>query len=130
MSLNHPILEQSYNEIEKNDETYRLLTLKPKIAPVKVGVFPLINDEQLVDIAKKADRSLRSVDVLTFYDDGGTIGRRYARMDEIGTPFCVTVDHDTIDDMSVTVRQRDTKQQKRIAISDLPSYILEELEKG
>lgn len=117
------ILEQSYKEMKKSGEEYRLLKLKPVVAPIKTGVFPLVNDEKLVDMAISIDKDLRNSDVESYYDDGGTIGRRYARMDEIGTPFCITVDHDSLEDKSVTVRDRDTTKQERIKISEINSYI-------
>ncbi|MFO8078476.1 MAG: glycine--tRNA ligase [Thermoplasmatota archaeon] len=118
------ILEHNFMEIEKKGESYRLMTLSPSMAPIKTGVFPLINDTQLTSLAKQVDVSLREHGLLTYYDDGGTIGRRYARMDEIGTPFCITIDPDSIKDNTVTVRDRDTTEQKRIAISELSDYLL------
>jgi glycyl-tRNA synthetase len=117
------ILEHSYFEGKKSDEEYHILKLNPVVAPVKVGVFSLISDEKLIDIAKKIDSDLRNTGISTYYDESGTIGRRYARMDEIGTPFCVTVDHDTLDDKSVTVRDRDTTKQDRVKIKEVASFI-------
>jgi glycyl-tRNA synthetase len=117
------ILEHNFHEVEKKDESYRVMSLSPAMAPIKTGVFPLINDSRLTKIAKKVDVSLREHGLLTYYDDGGTIGRRYARMDEIGTPFCVTIDHDSLEDDAVTVRDRDSTEQKRIMISQLPDYL-------
>lgn len=117
------ILEHNYHEAKKKGEEYRILKLKPGVAPIKVGVFPLVNDDKLVGIAKKVDQSLRNAGVSTYYDDGGTIGRRYARMDEIGTPFCITVDHDTLEDNSVTVRDRDTTKQERVKIDSAAEKI-------
>ncbi len=117
------ILEQNYAEVKKKDEEYRLLKLKPEIAPIKVGVFPLVSDERLVKIAKIVDKNLRNAGIATYYDEGGTIGRRYARMDEIGTPFCVTIDHDTLKDKSVTIRDRDTTKQDREKIEDIIRHI-------
>jgi glycyl-tRNA synthetase len=117
------LLEHSYKEGVKNDEEYHLLGFNPGIAPIKTGVFPLIGDKKLVDLAKKIDFDLRIHGINTYYDDGGTIGRRYARMDEIGTPFCVTVDHDSLSDNKVTVRDRDTTEQKRVLISELSVYL-------
>jgi glycyl-tRNA synthetase len=119
------VLEHNYVETKKKGEEYRLLKLNTLVAPIKVGVFPLINDKKLVDIAKKIDVDLRNAGVSTYYDDGGTIGRRYARMDEIGTPFCVTVDHDTLKDNAVTVRDRDTTKQDRKKIKEIVNYFLE-----
>ena len=121
------ILEHSYHETRKKGEEYRLLKLKPCIAPIKTGVFPLVNDERLVEIAKKIDRDLRDAGIASYYDDGGTIGRRYARMDEIGAPFCITVDHDTLKDNTVTIRDRDTTKQERKKIEDIIKYITSEI---
>jgi len=116
------VLEHNYVETKKKDEEYTLLKLNPLVAPIKVGVFPLIGDDKLVRIAKKIDEDLRNVGISTYYDDGGTIGRRYARMDEIGTPFCITVDNDTLKDKTVTIRDRDTTKQERIKIDEIVSY--------
>ncbi|HEC89563.1 MAG TPA: glycine--tRNA ligase [Thermoplasmatales archaeon] len=117
------ILEHSFYETEKNNEIYRILKLKPIIAPIKTGVFPLVNDEKLVSIAKKIDKTLRDNGIQTYYDNSGSIGRRYARMDEIGTPFCITIDYDTLNDNSVTIRDRDTTKQERIPIDNIVEYI-------
>jgi glycyl-tRNA synthetase len=121
------ILEHSFSEGKKSDEEYRILKLNPVVAPIKVGIFPLISDRKLIDIAKKIDHDLRITNISTYYDEGGTIGRRYARMDEIGTPFCITVDHDTINDKSVTVRDRDTTKQVRIKIKKLNEFFEKKL---
>jgi glycyl-tRNA synthetase len=119
----YSLLEQSYHEGVKNNETYHRLTFVPKIAPIKTGVFPLMNDERLTSLAKRIDGSLRKEGILTYYDDGGTIGRRYARMDEIGTPYCITIDHETLSDHQVTLRDRDSTEQQRIPITDLSSTL-------
>jgi glycyl-tRNA synthetase len=103
------------------------LKLNPKVAPIKAGVFPLIGDENLIKIAKILDRDLRKAGISTFYDESGTIGRRYARMDEIGTPFCITIDHDSLNDNQVTVRNRDTTKQERIKIQDIIPYMKEKI---
>ena len=121
------ILEHNYVETRKKDEEYRLLKLHPFIAPIKVGVFPLVNDEKLIKIAKEIDDTLRNSDVITYYDEGGTIGRRYARMDEIGTPFCITVDYDTLNDKKVTIRYRDTTKQIRVKIEKISKNVLESI---
>ena len=80
-----------------------------------------------MNVAKKIDTDLRNAGISTYYDEGGTIGRRYARMDEIGTPFCITVDHDTLKDYTVTIRYRDTTKQKRKKIEELVSYLKEKI---
>lgn len=121
------ILEHNYYETEKRGEEYRVLRLKPRVAPIKVGVFPLVNDKRLVAIAREIDQSLREEEIATYYDDSGTIGRRYARMDEIGTPFCVTVDHQTLEDDTVTIRDRDTTKQERKKREELVEYIKERI---
>lgn len=118
------ILEHNYREIKKKGEEYRLLKLNALVAPIKVGVLPLISDERLVKVAKEIDKNLRNAGIATYYDEGGTIGRRYARMDEAGTPFCVTIDHDTLEDNTVTIRERDTTEQERKKIGDICKYIL------
>jgi glycyl-tRNA synthetase len=122
------VLEHSYHEGKKKDEEYRVLKLNATVAPVKVGVLPLVSDGALVKIAVDIDKKLRDAVISTYYDDGGSIGRRYARMDEIGTPFCVTVDHDTLKDKTVTIRDRDTTKQVRKKMDDLVDYIKTELE--
>jgi glycyl-tRNA synthetase len=122
------LLEHNYKEETKNEEEYRLLSLPANMAPVNVGVFPLISDEKLIKQAKQIDKTLRENDIFTQYDDGGSIGRRYARMDEIGTPFCVTVDFDTVDDQKVTIRDRDTTEQIRVSINKIVETIKKRLE--
>lgn len=117
------ILEHSYVETEKRGEKYNLLRLPAYIAPIKAGVFPLVNDDRLCKIAKEIEREMRLEGLQVFYDDTGSIGRRYARMDEIGTPFCITVDFTTLEDDTVTVRYRDTTEQERIKRKDVPSFI-------
>jgi len=121
------ILEHNYNETKKKGEEYRVLSFNPLVAPIKVGVFPLIGDGRLVKIAREIDQNLRAASISTYYDENGTIGRRYARMDEVGTPFCITVDHDTLKDNTVTVRDRDTTKQVRKKIEEITQYIQENI---
>jgi len=121
------VLEHNYKELKKNKEEYTMLTLKPEIAPIKVGVFPLTGDASLTKVAVEIDTKLRNAGIATYYDDGGTIGRRYARMDEIGTPFCITVDHDSLKDHRVTIRDRDTTKQERIHLKDIVSVMKEKI---
>ncbi|MFH2085779.1 MAG: glycine--tRNA ligase [bacterium] len=108
-----------------NDETNHRIVLKlaPALAPYTVAVFPLLrNNEELVGKAKTIFDDLKKT-YRTAWDDRGNIGKRYFYQDEMGTPFCVTVDHQTLDDSSVTIRDRDTTKQERISIDKLPSYI-------
>lgn len=102
-----------------------VLHLHPKLAPYKVGVFPLINKEALPDTAKALHASLKEVGLTSFYDKSGSVGRRYARADEIGIPYCLTVDFESLDDKSITIRDRDSMEQKRIKIEDAPSIIVD-----
>ncbi|AEF96636.1 glycine--tRNA ligase [Methanotorris igneus] len=117
--ITYCLLEHAYKEEE--DRVY--LDLKPSIAPIKVGVFPLVNRDGMPEIAKKIRDMLRENGIIAEYDDSGAIGRRYMRMDEIGTPFCVTVDGDTLKDNTVTVRERNTREQVRVKIDELVDYI-------
>jgi glycyl-tRNA synthetase len=103
-----------------------VLRLDPRLAPVKVAVLPLSRNEQLSPKARDLATELRkrwNVD----FDDAGAIGRRYRRQDEIGTPYCVTIDFETLDDQAVTVRERDTMQQERIGLDALPGWLAQRL---
>jgi len=123
------ILEHTFKQVTKKGEQYHLLGLPAHIAPISAGVFPLISDESLVEQAKMIDQELRNHGIPTYYDEGGTIGRRYARMDEVGTPFCITVDHETLETGTVTVRNRDTTKQQRIKNTHLTHYFIQHLVK-
>ena len=94
----------------------------PKIAPITAAVFPLFNKDGMPEIAEKIVKDLKNK-FSTFYDAGGSIGKRYRRQDEAGTPFGITVDHDTLTDNSVTLRDRDTMEQKRISIDLISNEI-------
>ncbi len=102
------------------------LKLKPSLAPIKVGVFPLVNKDGMPEVAEKLYADLRRT-YISQYDAKQSIGKRYARMDEAGTPFCVTVDGDTLKDQTVTIRDRDTAQQERVALDKVKAYIGEKL---
>jgi len=99
-----------------------VLGLHPEIAPYKAAILPLSKKEELTSIADKIRDEL-ALDFDVTYDETGSIGKRYRRQDEIGTPFCITVDFDTINDQAVTVRHRDSMKQERIAITQLGGYI-------
>jgi len=119
----YAIIEHSYMETEKEGEDYRVLKLRPSVAPIKVGVFPLMARDGLPEIARDIDMALRDRGLRTYYDEGGTVGRRYARMDEIGTPWCVTVDYESKDDKKVTIRDRDSTEQVRADIDRVPDIV-------
>jgi glycyl-tRNA synthetase len=108
-------LVDAYSEDEVNGEQRTVLKLHPRIAPNKAAVFPLSKKEPVSTIARELYKDLKG-DYRLVYDDSGAIGRRYRRQDEAGTPFCVTVDFDTIDDKKVTIRDRDTLEQERVPI--------------
>jgi glycyl-tRNA synthetase len=96
-----------------------VLRLHPNVAPVQVAVVPLSKKQELIDVALPVVQSLRGQFRVEYDQTGGNIGRRYRRQDEIGTPFCVTVDFDTLQDEAVTIRMRDTTEQERVKISAL-----------
>ena len=123
-------LLHSYTEDKSEEgETREYLKLPAKIAPIKAAVLPLVNKEELTTIAEDIEITLRSNGFITNYETSGTIGKRYARADEIGVPFAITVDYDTVEDNRVTIRNRDTFQQKRVLINQLP-VIMRELIEG
>jgi glycyl-tRNA synthetase len=105
-----------------------VLKLHPKLAPIKTAIFPLVNRDGMPEIAKKIEKDLRSA-LRVFYDDSGAVGRRYRRQDEVGTPYCITVDSQTLQDQTVTVRHRDSMQQERIAIDLIKQYLLSQMDK-
>jgi len=107
-------------------DTRTVLRLDRRLAPVKVAVLPLSRNEQLSPLAKSVAADLRKLWNVDF-DDAGAIGRRYRRQDEIGTPFCVTIDFDSLDDNAVTVRERDSMAQERVSLDRLRSYLGEQL---
>jgi len=113
-------LEHAYSQ---SADGYIVLRLKPVVAPIKVGVFPLMCKDDLDTKAAEIDERLRMSGITTYFDDSGSIGRRYARMDEAGTPWCITVDYDTLRDGSVTIRNRDTTEQVRIPAESAVSLV-------
>jgi glycyl-tRNA synthetase len=119
-------LVDAYDEEEVKGETRNLLRFHPDIAPVKVAVFPLVKKDAMPDIAQKIYDDLKR-HFSCFYDQKGAIGRRYRRQDEAGTPFCITVDGQTIEDNTVTVRHRDSMEQTRISTDQVKPWIRENL---
>ncbi len=104
-------------------ETRTVLALHPRLAPIKVAIFPLVKKEGMPELATKIEESLRARGIATFYDQSGAIGRRYRRQDEIGTPWCVTVDGESVSAGTVTLRDRDTMAQERVAVDALPDLL-------
>lgn len=130
------LMLDAYSEIEGGRTTTTesakdvevVLRLNKKLAPIKVAVLPLSKKAELVAVAKQAFDKLKSYFVCQ-YDETASIGKRYRRQDEIGTPYCVTVDFETLNDKAVTVRDRDTMKQERVEIGKLAEYLQENLEK-
>ena len=100
-----------------------LMRLHPNVAPVQVAVVPLSKKEELISIAQEIVQTLRGKFRVEYDQTGGHIGRRYRRQDEIGTPFCITVDFDTLNDKAVTIRHRDTTSQERVQIDVLVAHL-------
>ena len=117
----------AYEEEEVNGEVRTIMRLHPFLAPVKAAVLPLVNKDGMPEISEKLEADLRR-SFKTFYDDSGAVGRRYRRQDEVGTPFCVTIDSDTLNDQTVTVRERDSMEQIRLPIEKVKGYINEKIE--
>lgn len=132
------LLCEAFDEEEVTDqqgkkETRTLLRFHPRMAPIKVGIFPLLkNKPALVEKAQSIARSLRPY-MTIFYDEAGAIGRRYRRQDEVGTPFCVTVDFETLGDPdpalaeTITLRERDSMEQRRMPIAELKDYLISQI---
>ena len=112
------VLIDAYEE----EEERVVLRIAPEIAPIKVAIFPLVKKDAMPEIAHKITDDLRGR-FRVFYDESGSIGRRYRRMDEAGTPYCITVDNETLENNSVTIRQRDTMMQERVDIAKLKLYL-------
>lgn len=112
----------------KEEEKRVLLQFNSHLAPKTVAVFPLVaNKESIIDKARSVYEMLKNADIKTVWDERGNIGKRYLSQDEIGTPWCVTIDYDTLENDTVTIRDRDTTQQDRVAIKDLVSVVLQKL---
>ena len=118
------VLSAAYTEDEINGEKRSYLKLPAHLAPVKVAVSPLLkNKPELVEKAREVYKMLKAEFGAVMWDDNGNIGKRYRRQDEIGTPYCVTIDFDTIQDKTITIRDRDTSKQERVAISELSAKL-------
>ncbi|MEN8776614.1 MAG: His/Gly/Thr/Pro-type tRNA ligase C-terminal domain-containing protein, partial [Polaribacter sp.] len=114
-------------EALENGTTRTVLKLPAVLAPFKAAVLPLVKKDGLPEVARKIMNDLKW-DFNVFYDEKDAVGKRYRRQDAAGTPFCITVDHDTLEDDSVTIRHRDTMEQKRVKISELKEMIKQEVE--
>ena len=113
----------AYYEEEVNGEMRSVLKFHPKLAPIKAAILPLVNKDGMPEIAREIEKDLRR-NFKVFYDDKGAVGRRYRRQDEIGTPYCITVDTQTLEDKTVTVRDRDSMEQERISVNKLTEFLI------
>ncbi|MBS1646626.1 MAG: glycine--tRNA ligase [Bacteroidetes bacterium] len=121
------LMSAAYKEEKLEDGSERtVLALPPALAPIKAAVFPLVKKDGLPEIAEKIMNELKFEYHVT-YDEKDTVGKRYRRQDAIGTPYCITIDHDTLNDQCVTIRDRDTMKQERVAIDKLHSIITEKV---
>jgi len=119
----YTVLAHAYEVDEVDGEQRTYLSLPSETAPTTVGVFPLMDKDDLPERAEQVARDLREAGLEVTYDDSGAIGRRYRRQDEVGTPFCVTVDYDSLEDDTVTLRERDSTEQVRIPVEELPDVL-------
>lgn len=117
------VLEHSVEVKEKEGEEYRVMHLPPWVAPIPVAVFPLLSRGEMVDMALQTARELRERGLEVFYDDSGSIGRRYARADEIGVPLAVTLDHRSVEERTATLRERDTTFQVRLPLEEVAGVV-------
>jgi glycyl-tRNA synthetase len=119
----YSVLDHAYVEDEIDGESRTVLQLEPEVAPMELAVFPLMDKDGMGEKARKLADNLRETGLSVKYDDSGNIGRRYRRQDEIGTPFCITVDHETLEDETVTIRDRDSTGQVRVELEELEDTI-------
>lgn len=120
------LLSEAYTEEEVNGDARTVLKFHPRIAPVKAAILPLVKKDGMPEVAHAIEADIRK-HFNTFYDEKGAIGRRYRRMDEIGTPYCVTVDGDTLTEGTVTIRDRDTMEQDRIPKENVSTYLFDKM---
>ncbi|MEK7115921.1 MAG: glycine--tRNA ligase [Patescibacteria group bacterium] len=122
--LEHLDVDEADTTTEGEKEPRMVLHLPPRLAPVTVAVLPLVKKDGLPELAKTLVQTLRASDIVTEYDESGTIGKRYRRQDEIGTPWCVTIDQDTKEKGTATIRTRDTMAQERVSLADISQWIV------
>ncbi len=119
----YTLLEHSYYEDFVEGEIRKVLKLRPKLAPIPIAVLPLMSKPELIDPAKKIVHEIRKSGFMCEYDERGFIGKRYRRFDEIGTPYCITTDYQTLEDDTVTIRDRDTMRQVRVPMKEINKVV-------
>jgi glycyl-tRNA synthetase len=122
--LVYVVLDRSYSE----EDGRVILKIPPRLAPIVAGIYPLISEEKIVKIARRIYEDFIRAGFYVLYDESGSIGRRYARADEIGVPLGITIDGETLENNTVTIRFRDTREQIRIKIEDLIEWVRSYLE--
>ena len=122
------LLSEAYTEEEVNGDTRTVLKFHPRIAPIKVAILPLVKKDGMPEVAHAIESEVRK-QYNAFYDERAAIGRRYRRMDEIGTPFCITIDGETMENGTITVRERDSMQQERIPKDNIMPYLYDKMNK-
>ncbi|HJJ88989.1 MAG TPA: glycine--tRNA ligase [Methanocorpusculum sp.] len=122
------VLEHAYAEEDVNGETRTVMRFKPCIAPIQTTVLPLMDRDGLGEIARDLVTDLKNEGIQTDYDDSGAIGRRYRRQDEIGTPICITIDYETKENATATLRERDSMKQVRLPLKDIPKVVSQLIE--
>jgi glycyl-tRNA synthetase len=120
----YSVLEHSYREEMVEEETRAVLALQNRVVPIQVAVLPLMDRDELIVPAEEIARELRSLDLRVEYDSSGSIGRRYRRNDEVGTPYSVTVDYETLEEGTVTIRDRDSMSQIKVARVEVAERVL------
>jgi glycyl-tRNA synthetase len=126
LTMCHAYQEEKWTKEDGSEDSRVVLKIPAKIAPIKLAILPLLKKEGLPDIAKEIMATCRT-EFYCFYEEKDTIGKRYRRMDALGTPFCITIDHQTKEDQTVTIRYRDTMTQERIPIEGLVQFIKSKL---
>jgi glycyl-tRNA synthetase len=126
LTLCHAYKEEKWTKEDGTEDSRVVLRIPPAIAPIKLAVLPLLKKEGLPEIAREIMATCRN-EFYCFYEEKDTIGKRYRRMDALGTPFCITIDHQTKEDQTVTIRYRDTMTQERIPVAGLVNFIKEKL---
>ena len=121
------VLSDAYYEQDVGRQQRTVLGIHPRLAPVKAAIFPLVRKDGMPELATRLHDAFKAAAVPSFYDAAGSIGRRYRRQDEAGTPWCVTVDGQTVEDGTVTVRDRDSLEQVRVNADGVIDYLRERL---
>jgi glycyl-tRNA synthetase len=122
LTLSHAYAEEHWTKEDGKEDSRVVLRIPPRLSPIKLAVLPLVKKDGLPEIAREIMKECRD-DFYCFYEEKDTIGKRYRRMDALGTPFCVTIDHQSKEDQTVTIRYRDSMQQERVPIATIRDLV-------